>query len=144
MPTSAPADLPTPTPSGDATATPTQTPIATNADAATPAQPDALPEPLEPSQPAPRNTEPFPDQITGGGPRLADDRPLPPVTYRPPQSVEFRPQPSAYVDGRPKTLMPRAKNGPAKASLIFIVLSLLGGAAAFWWLPGVNPALAES
>jgi hypothetical protein len=34
-----------------------------------------------------------------------------------------------------------SKNGPAKASLILILISLLGGVAVFWWLAGAIPAL---
>ena len=94
--------------------------------------------------PSEHDAEPFPDQITGRGRRFEDDRPLPPVTYRPPPpSAGYRPHPGAYVDGRRATLMPLPKNGPAKASLILIVSSLISAASAFWWLASANPALAD-
>ncbi len=36
-----------------------------------------------------------------------------------------------------------SRNGAAKASLILILISLLGGIAAFWWLTGANTTLVQ-
>ena len=71
--------------------------------------------------------------------------PPPPVTYRPRRHLSrTRPLPGAYAAERSKTLMPLpSRNGAAKASLILILVSLLGGVAAFWWLTGANATLVQ-
>jgi hypothetical protein len=86
----------------------------------------------------PRQTpgDPFPDQILHRTPRSDNFRPpLPPVTYRP--------QPSGYVRVPQSTLVPVASsNGPARASMVLILLSLLGGLATHFWLSASRPVLA--
>ena len=115
------------------------------ANAPTQAPVDDSPSEHEVAPSTPPDAEPFPDQITGRSPRVQDDRPPPAVAYRPPPPpLTYRPQPSAYVDGPPKTLMPLStKNGPATTSLFFIILSLLGFAAARWWLTFASPAFLQ-
>lgn len=79
---------------------------------------------------------PFPDQILHRTPRSDDFRPpLPPVVYLP--------QPSGYVRVPQSTLVPvSSSNGPARASVVLILLSLLGGLATHFWLSGSRPVLA--
>ncbi|SFS02533.1 Protein of unknown function [Microbacterium sp. cf046] len=96
----------------------------------------------EPSRPghgawpvAPTVTEPFPDQILDRNYRTYDDRPLPPVVYQP--------QPSGYVSTPKSTFVPvTSQNGPAKSSMVLILISLLGGAVSYWLVNRANPALA--
>ena len=60
--------------------------------------------------------------------------PLAPVTYRPPPGSHVASTRATYV-------AIEQRNGPARASLILIVISLLGGVAVFWFLMGADPAL---
>ncbi|MET0888423.1 MAG: hypothetical protein ABWX92_18460 [Mycetocola sp.] len=77
----------------------------------------------------------FPDQILDRSIRTKEDRPLPPVVYLP--------QPSGYVRVPQSTLVPvTSQNGPAKASMVLILISLLGGAATYWFVSRTNSALA--
>jgi hypothetical protein len=98
-------------------------PPAPERSSAPPQAPAAVPDP-----------EPFPDQILDRAPRAFVDRPLPPVTYRPPPGSPSNTMRTTFIPAE-------SKNGPAKASLILILISLLGGVAVFWWLSGANPAL---
>lgn len=66
---------------------------------------------------------------TDGTPRSADDD-------RIPRPVVYRPLPGAYTGPQPvKFLALTSRNGPAKASLILIAVSLVG-AGVLLWLPG--------
>ena len=60
--------------------------------------------------------------------------PLAPVTYRPPLGSHVATTRATYVTVE-------QRNGPARASLILILISLLGGVAVFWFLMGADPAL---
>ncbi len=60
--------------------------------------------------------------------------PLAPVTYRPPPGTHVASTRATYL------AIPQ-KNGPARASLILILISLLGGVAVFWFVTGADPAL---
>jgi hypothetical protein len=127
----------------------TSQPDAVDADVATPSVPadtpsTTVPEPssTDPAADRPKQSSPtaqpererFPDQITGGRPRGNDDRPPPAVSYRPPPAaITYRPHPGEYAARPPATLMPlSSRNGPAKASLLLILLGVLGSAAARW------------
>jgi hypothetical protein len=106
----------------------------------------AQPEPEAP-KPAEASPQAFPDQIIGVGRLAARDRPPTPLTYRPaaPPPMSTDPLPGAYVTGVSKHLMPlSSKNGPAKASLLFILLGVLVGAAIYWWVTAANPSLAQT
>jgi hypothetical protein len=62
----------------------------------------------------------FPDQILDRSVRAKEDRPLPPVVYLP--------QPSGYVRVPQSTSVPvTSHNGPAKSSLVLILISVVGG-----------------
>lgn len=124
----APVDAPAPVP---APADVVQEPLA--ADAA-PAGPVAEDEPSIPAV-APSIADSFPDQILDRSIRTKEDRPLPPVVYLP--------QPSGYVRVPQSTFVPvTSQNGPAKASMVLILISLLGGAATYWFVSRSNSALA--
>lgn len=93
----------------------------------------ASPEP--PASVAQSAAEAFPDQILDRSMRMKEDRPLPPVVYLP--------QPSGYVRVPQTAFVPvSSANGPAKASMVLILISLLGGVAAYWFVGRSNPALA--
>lgn len=77
----------------------------------------------------------FPDQILDRSIRTKEDRPLPPVVYLP--------QPSGYVRVPQNSFVPvTSENGPAKSSVVLILISLLGGVAAYFFVGRSNPALA--
>lgn len=77
----------------------------------------------------------FPDQILDRSIRTKEDRPLPPVVYLP--------QPSGYVRVPQGTFVPvTSQNGPAKSSLVLILISVVGGVAAYFFVGRSNPALA--
>jgi hypothetical protein len=77
----------------------------------------------------------FPDQILDRSVRAKEDRPLPPVVYLP--------QPSGYVRVPQSTSVPvTSHNGPAKSSLVLILISVVGGVAAHFFVSRSNPALA--
>ena len=108
-------------------------------------QQPATPEPQQPanvvndvaSQPpeAALLAQAFPDQIMDRSPRMGEYRPpLAPVTYRPPPGSHVASTRATYV-------AIEQRNGPARASLILILISLLGGVAVFWFLMGADPAL---
>ena len=107
-------------------------------------QPPATPEPQHAnsvenvaSQPpeAARLAQAYPDQIMDRTPRMGEYRPpLAPVTYRPPPGSHVASTRATYV-------AIEQRNGPARASLILILISLLGGVAVFWFLMGADPAL---
>ncbi len=63
--------------------------------------------------------------------------------YRPPLApVTYRPPPGSHVTSTRATYIAiEQRNGPARASLILILISLLGGVAVFWFLAGADPAL---
>jgi hypothetical protein len=84
---------------------------------------------------AARLAEAFPDQIMDRTPRMGEYRPpLAPVTYRPP--------PGAHVASTRATYVAiEQRNGPARASLVLILISLLGGVAVLWFISGADPAL---
>lgn len=87
------------------------------------------PEPVDPVPDA------FPDQILDRSIRTKEDRPLPPVVYLP--------QPSGYVRVPQGTFVPlTSQNGPAKSSLVLILVSVVGGVAAYFFVGRSNPALA--
>jgi hypothetical protein len=76
----------------------------------------------------------FPDQILDRSMRTKEDRPLPPVVYLP--------QPSGYVRVPQSTFVPvSSANGPAKASLALILISLLGGVAVYFFVALLFSAL---
>jgi uncharacterized membrane protein len=84
---------------------------------------------------AARLAEAFPDQIMDRSPRMGEYRPpLAPVVYRPPPGSHVASTRATYV-------AIEQRNGPARASLILILISLLGGVAVFWFLAGADPAL---
>jgi hypothetical protein len=84
---------------------------------------------------ATRLAEAFPDQIMDRTPRMGEYRPpLAPVTYRPPPGSHVASTRATYVSIS-------QQNGPAKASLILILISLLGGVAVLWFITGADPAL---
>ena len=77
----------------------------------------------------------YPDQILDRSIRTKEDRPLPPVVYLP--------QPSGYVRVPQSTFVPvSSQNGPATASMVLILIGLLGGAATYWFVSRTNSALA--
>jgi hypothetical protein len=84
---------------------------------------------------AARLAEAFPDQIMDRTPRMGEYRPpLAPVTYRPP--------PGAHVASTRATYVAiEQRNGPARVSLVLILISLLGGVAVLWFISGADPAL---
>ena len=63
--------------------------------------------------------------------------------YRPPLApVTYRPPPGSHVASTRATYVAlEQRNGFATASLILILISLLGGVAVFWLLAGADPAL---
>lgn len=104
----------------------------------------AEPEAGKPVEPHP---EAFPDQIIGVGRLAARDRPPAALTYRPsvPPPMSSDPLPGAYVTAKSKSLMPvSTQNGPAKASLVVILIGMLISAAIYWWVTASNPALAQT
>jgi hypothetical protein len=108
---------------------------------AEPARLEPAPAEPEPVRPEPARTpapvvERFPDQIVDRGPRAKDDRPPLPVVYRPPQVSHAPSTRSTFIP------LPQ-KNGPATASLVLLLISLLGGAA-IWWFDSRDPALADA
>ena len=99
-----------------------------------PAALEADPSP-EPPASVDRPAAAFPDQILDRSIRTKEDRPLPPVVYLP--------QPSGYVRVPQSTFVPiTSHNGPAKSSLVLILISVLGGVAVYFFVGRSNPALA--
>lgn len=92
-----------------------------------------------PASASPAPQEKFPDQIVDRGPRTVDRPPLP-VTYRPPAATMTH----AHAPTTRSTFIPLPQpNGPAAASLVLALLSVLSAAAVFFWLRTLDPVLAD-
>lgn len=126
----APAQSPAPVPSAaDATSDPAKPSGTRSQPSSPPAAFLAAARPVAPAESA------FPDQILDRSIRMKEDRPLPPVVYLP--------QRSGYVPVPRTTFVPiQSKNGPAQASMVLILISLLGGTATHLWLSRSDPELA--
>jgi hypothetical protein len=90
-----------------------------------------------PASDSPVAPEKFPDQIVDRGPRSVD-RPPAPVVHRPPAST------TTHAPTTRSTFIPLPQpNGPAAASLVLALLSVLSAAAVFFWLRTLDPVLAD-